>query len=158
MTDAETVAERFMYYYYRYHGFPKSITSDQGPQWVGRFWKHLCKLLGIKQRLSTTYHPQTDGITERWNQEIWAYLRVYVGYMQKDWARWLFSAQVALNNRPSSTTGLSPFFITHGFHPTSIEIIQTSHSPQCEEGRAENYLSRLKDIQDFSQSAMAAAQ
>lgn len=50
--DAETVAERFMWCYYQYHGFPKSITSDQGSQWVGRFWKHLCKLVGIKQILS----------------------------------------------------------------------------------------------------------
>ncbi|KAI0996648.1 hypothetical protein K3495_g11536 [Podosphaera aphanis] len=127
--DAETVAEHFMHCYYRFHGFPRSITSDQGSQWVGRFWKHLWKLLGIQQRLTTTYHLQTDGSTERWNQEIWAYLRAYVCYMQTDWAKWLFSAQVALNNRPNSITGLSPFFITHGYHPSPIEIVQTDHPP-----------------------------
>ncbi|KAI0994784.1 hypothetical protein K3495_g13398 [Podosphaera aphanis] len=138
--DAETVAEHFMHCYYRFHGFPRSITSDQGSQWVGRFWKHLY------------------GSTERWNQEIWAYLRAYVGYMQTDWVKWLFSAQVALNNRPNSITGLSPFFITHGYHPSPIEIIQTDHPPNSEERRAEVYLSRLQVIQEFSQSAMAAAQ
>ncbi|KAI0999982.1 hypothetical protein K3495_g8216 [Podosphaera aphanis] len=131
--DAETVAERFKHCHYRYHGFPKSITSDQGPQWVGRFWKHLCKLAGIQQWLSTTHHPQTDGSTERWNQEVWAYLRAYVGYMQNDWAILLFSAQVALNNRPNSITGLSPFFITHEYHLSPIEIVQTHNPAHSEE-------------------------
>lgn len=54
--DAETISDSFMWCYYRCHGFPKSITSDQGSQWVGRFWKHLSKLVGIKQILSSTYH------------------------------------------------------------------------------------------------------
>ncbi|KAI0995969.1 hypothetical protein K3495_g12211 [Podosphaera aphanis] len=78
--------------------------------------------------------------------------------MQNDWAKWLFSAQVALNNRPNSITGLSPFFITHGYHSSPIEIVQTHNPAHSEEKRAENYLSRLQEIQEFSQSAMAAAQ
>ncbi|CAJ2651960.1 unnamed protein product [Trifolium pratense] len=155
--DAETVAERFMWCYYRYHGFPKSITSDQGPQWVGRFWKHLCKLVGIEQRLTSTYHPQTDGCTERWNQEVWAYLRSYVNYMQNDWAKWLFTAQVALNNRPNTTTGLSPFFVTHGYNLTPLDISRAEKTNLPEEKRASNFVSRLKDLEDFSQSALAAA-
>lgn len=78
--------------------------------------------------------------------------------MQNDWAKWLFSAQVALNNRPNTRTGLSPFFVTHGYHLSPIEIIQTENSPNSEQKRADNYLSRLQEIQEFSQSAMAAAQ
>lgn len=68
----------FMYSYYRYHSFPKSITSVRGPQWVGQFWKRLCHLAGIEQKLLSTYLPQTDDGTERWNHEVWTYLRAYV--------------------------------------------------------------------------------
>ncbi|KAI0997858.1 hypothetical protein K3495_g10329 [Podosphaera aphanis] len=156
-TDAKAVAKRFMWSYYRFHGFPRSVTSDQGPQWIGRFWKHLCKLAGVEQRLTSTYHSQTDGGTERWNQEVWAYRRAYVNYMQNDWANWLFSAQLALNNRPNST-GLSPFFITHGYYPETIKINPTNTIAHSEEKRAELYMSRLQQIQEFSQSAIAAAQ
>ncbi|KAI1005950.1 hypothetical protein K3495_g2268 [Podosphaera aphanis] len=64
-TDAEAVAKRFMWSYYRFHGFPRSVTSGQDPQWIGRFWKHLCKLAGVEQRLTSACDPQTDGGTER---------------------------------------------------------------------------------------------
>lgn len=143
--------------YYRFHGFPKSVTSDQGPQWVSRFWKHLCKLTGIEQRLTSTYNPQTDGSTERWNQEIRAYLRAYVNYIQNDCASWLFSAQIALNNRPNSS-GLSPFFITHGYHPAAIEIKPTESPAKSKEEHDEQFLWCLQQSQEFSQSAIAAAQ
>jgi len=156
-TDAESVADYFMWTHFRFHGFPNAVTSDQGPQWVGRFWRRMCHLAGIEQRLSTTYHPQTDGRTERWNQEVWAYLRAYVDFMQDDWARWLPQAQLALNNRPNST-GLTPYFIEHGYHPSSIDIKYPDSKANSPEGRAEAFMHRLQQVQDFSQSAMAAAQ
>ena len=82
--EAEECAERFVACHWRYHGFPNSITSDRGSNWVGCFWKRLCKLVGIQQRLSTAFHPQTDGGTERINQEVLTYLRAYISYAQKN--------------------------------------------------------------------------
>ena len=69
---AEECAERFLQCHYRFHGFPNAITSDRGSNWVGDFWRKRCALVGIEQRLSTAFHPETDGATERMNQEVLA--------------------------------------------------------------------------------------
>ncbi|XP_044716392.1 integrase core domain-containing protein [Hirsutella rhossiliensis] len=82
--EAEQCANRFLQCHYRFHGMPRSIVSDRGSNWLSRFWKRFCRLAGVTQKLSTAYHPQTDGGPERMNQEIEAYLRAYVSYVQDD--------------------------------------------------------------------------
>jgi hypothetical protein len=65
--SSEAVAKRLFRCHYPIHGTPTAITSDRGPQFVSDLWNHFCKLLKIEKRLSTAYHPQTDGATERMN-------------------------------------------------------------------------------------------
>ena len=113
--DAVGFAELFVEHYIPHHWLPRGIVSDRGVQWANGLWKRACELMGIERRLSTAYHPETDGATERRNQEIQAYLRAFVAYNQKDWKRWLPMAAVALNAKPATTTGISPFFMTHGY-------------------------------------------
>ena len=84
--EAEACAERFLQCHFRFHGWPRAIVSDRGPNWTSRFWKSLCSLAGIDQRLSTAYHPQTDGSTEPMNQEVQGYMRAYIDYAQQDWS------------------------------------------------------------------------
>lgn len=79
--------------------------------------KDLFKLLGIEQNLSTAYHPQTDGQTERGNQEIEQYLRTFINYKQNDWSEWLSLAEFSINDKVSSTTSYSPFYLDSGCHP-----------------------------------------
>ncbi|KAM4067109.1 integrase core domain-containing protein [Hirsutella rhossiliensis] len=81
--EAEPCANRFLQCHYRFHGMPRSIVSDRGSNWLSRFWKRFCRLAGVTQKLSTAYHPQTDGGPERMNQEIEAYLRAYVSRLQE---------------------------------------------------------------------------
>lgn len=104
---------------FRIHGLPDSIVSDRGSQFTAEFWKWMCKLLQIDHRLSTAYHPQTDGQTERMNARIEQYLRAYVNYAQNDWVRYLPSAEFAINNQDSGVTGVSPFMAVYGLHPRS---------------------------------------
>jgi hypothetical protein len=85
-TTAEAVAERLLRCLIRHHGLPSAIVSDRGPQFVGHVWKRICELLKITRRLSTAYHPETDGATERANQVLEHYLRCYTTYWQDDWA------------------------------------------------------------------------
>ena len=69
--------------------------------------------------MSTAFHPQTDGQTERLNQTIEAYLRSFVNHEQDDWAGLLPMAEFAYNNSVTTATGLSPFYANYGFHPTA---------------------------------------
>ena len=85
-TTSEGVARLFRDHIWKYHGLPQQIISDRGPQFVSRFMRHLNNILGIKAAASTAYHPQTDGQTERANQEIEQYLRLFVNHRQDDWA------------------------------------------------------------------------
>ena len=79
--------------------------------------RDLNKLVGITGNLSTAYHPQTDGQTERMNQEIEQYLRVFVNHRQSDWAEWLACAEFSYNDKIQSSTGFSPFYVNYGRHP-----------------------------------------
>jgi transposase InsO family protein len=99
-----------------YHGLPHKIISDRGPQFVSKFTKALYKLLGITGNPSTAYHPQTDGQTERVNQEIEQYLRIFINHRQNDWSKWLPLAEFAYNDNIHSSTGYSPFYLNLGFH------------------------------------------
>jgi hypothetical protein len=79
--------------------------------------KDLNKLVRIKGNLSTAYHPQTDGQTERMNQEIEQYLRLFINHRQSDWAEWLSCAEFSYNDKVQSSTGFSPFYVNYGRHP-----------------------------------------
>jgi transposase InsO family protein len=120
--DAEGVANLFLARYVPFHWLPRGIVSDRGVQWVNAFWKRVCELLKINRRLSTAYHPETDGSTERRNQEIETYLRAFVSYNQQDWGKLLPIAQVALDNRPAASTGISLFFLSHGYNVEPIQL------------------------------------
>lgn len=159
---AEQCAERFINCHYRFHGFPRSIVSDRGSNWVGDFWKHLCKLASIKQRLSTAFHPQTDGSTERMNQEVLAYLRAFITYAQFDWVDLCPSAQLGLSNRDTGV-GHSPFFAKHGYNlepiqPSEQGIRETLSKASDGTKRAEAFVDRLRLGQELAASSMAYAQ
>jgi transposase InsO family protein len=102
------------------HGMPRYITSDRDKLFTSKFWKSLTDLMGIEQRLTTAYHPQANGQTERTNQTVEQYLRHYVNYQQDDWVVYLPMAQFAYNNAVHSTTGETPFFANYGYNPTLL--------------------------------------
>ncbi len=160
--EAEACAERFLQCHYRFHGFPRSIVSDRGSNWTSRFWRRLCKLTGIDQRLSTAYHPQTDGATERINQEVEAYLRIFTCYAQSDWGDLLPGAMLALNNREHSAIKMSPFFLNHGYNVTPIALAETTETAEPalhEKEQAANALvSKMQEAVEYAQAALAAAQ
>ena len=76
------VAAAFIKYYIPYHGFLKAIINNKGTQFTKTVWAIICKALGIKRRLSSAYHPETDGTTECANQIIQPYLRAYTTFSQ----------------------------------------------------------------------------
>ncbi|KAJ3007050.1 hypothetical protein NUW54_g3696 [Trametes sanguinea] len=135
------------------HGLPEKIWSDRGSLFVSTFTRDLYRKLGIKGNPSTAYHPQTDGQTERMNQEIETYLRIFINHRQDDWPDWLPLAAFAYRNRVHSATKQTPFFMTHGHHPyTGVE----THKPLKNE-TAEQFAKRMKTISQQASAALSIA-
>ena len=84
---------------YKRFGLPSRIISDRGPQFAAKVFQELCRITGIKSSMSTAYHPQTDGGTERMNQEIEAYLRAYCVNQPETWAEYLPDIKFTHNQR-----------------------------------------------------------
>ena len=101
----------------RHHDLSDSIISDRGAIFTSKFWSSLCYFLGIKKKLSTAFHSQTNGKTERQNSTMEAYLQAFVNFEQNDWARFLPMAEFAYNNAKNASTGHTPFELNCGFHP-----------------------------------------
>ena len=78
--SAKETANHILQQVVKLYGLPKDIISDRGPQFASKFWAKLFELLGTKINLSTAFHPQTDGQTERTNQTLEQYLRCTVDY------------------------------------------------------------------------------
>ncbi|KAJ1045360.1 hypothetical protein NDA10_003231 [Ustilago hordei] len=97
--------------------YPDHMVSDRGRQFISGAWKAFAEQMGVKHSLSTAYHPQTDGQTERVNQVIEQYLRMYCNYEQNDWANLLDTAAFVYNNTVHNSIGVSPFFACYGWNP-----------------------------------------
>lgn len=102
------------------HGFPKSIVSDRDPIFVSNFWRELFRLSGTHLRLSTAYHPQSDGQTEVINRVLEQYLRCFVHDHPSSWFPYLALAEWCYNTSRHSGSGLTPFEITYGKPPPTI--------------------------------------
>jgi hypothetical protein len=139
---------------YAYHGLSDKIISDRGQQFVSKFIKDLYKLLGIEGNPSTAYHPQTDGQTERINQEIEQYLRMFINHRQDDWPEWLPLATFSYNDKVHTSTGYSPFYLNKGEHPKKgIEPIF-----EVDNQAADDFAHQMQDIQEEASSALKIAQ
>jgi len=116
-TSAEGLAKLFQDHVWKLHGLPESIISDRGVQCVAGIMKELNNLLGIQTKLSMAYHPQTDGQTERINQKLEQYLRVFIDHRQEQWPDWLGTAEFAYNNKIHTATKILPFKANCGQDP-----------------------------------------
>ena len=98
----------------RLHGVPDSLLSDRDPRFTAHFWRSFWDQLGSKLVMSTAYHPQTDGQTERANRTLEEMLRHYVTWRQTDWDIHLPVLEIAVNNAQQSSTGFTPFYLNYG--------------------------------------------
>lgn len=115
--DADGIAELYQREIFRLHGLPLSIVSDRGPQFSASLMQKLLTRLGIRSNMTSGYHPQANGQTERANQEIEKYLRLYVHQRQTDWADHIPTAEFVINSRVASAHGMSPFEVVYGYQP-----------------------------------------
>ena len=118
--NASQLAELMFEHVYKLHGLPRNIISDRDVLFTSTFWKRLHNLIGTKLKMSSAYHPQSDGSTERANRTITQMLRQCIHSNQKDWVAKLPAIEFAVNSARSESTGFAPFFLNSGRMPRSM--------------------------------------
>lgn len=151
---SEELARLFVLHVFSKHGVPNDIVSDRGSEFTSNFWKSLGTKLNIKLNFSTAFHPQSDGQTERTNQTLEQYLRLYCNYKQDNWAELLPIAEFAYNNSTHSATQKSPFFANYGYHP-SINVSLDTSVPSAE---AHDYSRSLSELHGYLREELLVAQ
>ena len=136
------------------HRLPESIISDRGVQFAAGMIRELNNLLGIQTELSTAYHPQTDGQTERINQELEQYLRVFIDHRQEQWPDWLGTAEFVYNNKIHTATKISPFKANYGQDPR----IGFEGRRKGKYKVAGKFVERMKKIQEEAKAVLEKAQ
>ena len=145
---SEEFAQVFMREVFRRHGLPKQIVSDRGSVFDNKFFASVCELLGVSHTMSTAYHPQTDGQTERSNRTLEDMLRAFVSPSQDDWDLKLPCCEFAVNNAWNAATGSTPFFLNQGSHPrspVSADVFCRLPAAKAFEGRVNDAIARARD-------------
>lgn len=106
------------------HSLPSSIVSDRDTKFTSIWWKELHKLLGTKLLMSTSFHPQTDGQTERMNRNLGQIFRATVSHDQRNWVDKVPLTEFTINSSISATTGYAPFKLNGGYMPSMIHEIR----------------------------------
>ncbi|KAG9186916.1 hypothetical protein G6011_01003 [Alternaria panax] len=101
------------------HGMPEEFITDRDKLFTSKYWDTFLAKLGVKKKLSTSFHPETDGQTERTNQTLEQYLRMYANKLQDNWVELLPTAQLAYNSSKSATTKHSPHYANYGYEPVA---------------------------------------
>jgi transposase InsO family protein len=112
--SVQQYAKLYMDHIFHLHGIPKTIISDRGTQFVARFWEQLHECLGTKLIRSSSYHPQTDGQTERINQILKDMLRASILHFDKSWDKCLSLAEFSYNNSYQASLKMAPFDALYG--------------------------------------------
>jgi len=151
---AADLAVAFAREIWKFHGLPTDIISDRDFLFTSETWKEFLQLSGIQPRMSTAFHPQTDGQTEWLNQTIEAYLRAFVGKEQDDWRHLLPMAEFAYNISVTIGNGTSPLYANYGFHPVAMDPA----SPEPLNAASKVYTHWMHTVNDEARKVLEEAQ
>lgn len=156
--SAKSLAMSFFDQIYRLHGLPESIVSDRESLFLSEFWQTLFKIAGTRLCMSTAYHPQSDGCTERVNQCLEQYLRSMTSQVPKKWASWLTAAEWWYNTTFHTTLDSTPYQIVYGVQPRHLPWLHRNHtnisSLETMLAERQQQWSVLREVLESAQSRM----
>jgi len=153
-TSAEGLARLFRDNMWKLHGLLESIISDRGPQFATGLMRELNGMLGIESKLSMAFYLQTDGQTERVNQELEQYLRMFIDHRQEQWPEWLGTAEFAYNNKAHPSTQTTLFKANYRQNPR----MGFEGRKKGKYKGAEKFMMKMKEIQEKAKAALGKAQ
>ena len=127
---------------------------DRGSQFAAGLTKELNKMLGIETKLSTAYYLETNRQTERTNQKLEQYLRMYVNHRQNNWSEWLATAEFAFNNKVHTVMKISSFQVNYGRKPRMGFDIRKKGKNE----KAEEFAREMKERHDEARAALVKSQ
>ncbi|KAF8752189.1 hypothetical protein RHS01_08123 [Rhizoctonia solani] len=127
------LTDLFITHVWKLHGLPIRTILDRRTMFTSKFLRALYQRLGVKPSFSSTYHPESDGQTERVNQFIEFYLRSYIAANHSDWTTWLPLAEYAYNNAKHASTGKTPFELVFGRNPVMNPSNVPANVPEADE-------------------------
>lgn len=130
----QDIDDLFLKEIYRLHGLPKTIVTDRDAIFTSQFWQKLFRSLGTKLNLSTSYHPQIDGQTERLNRCVETYLRAMTFSNPKQWIRWLPLTEWWYNTNHQTSLKTTPFQALYGFPPPQVPLGSLPYSTHTSVG------------------------
>ena len=151
--SASGAAKLYVRDVYRHHGIPRKIISDRDGRFTSKFWTELHRLLDVRLAMSSAFHPQTDGQTEKANRSMEEMLRHYVSYDQKNWADLLPLLEFSYNNSVHAATGVTPFVMNTGQHPREFaDLLMPDKTPT----RVQNVATFVSQMSDMTMAAREA--
>jgi len=151
--NSKQVAKLFFDNIFHLHRIPDSIVSNRGTQFASEFTRALTNLVGIQQKISTAFHPQTDGQTQRINAIVKQYLRGYCNYQQDNWSELLTMAEFSYNNTISATLHITPFQAMNGDNPR-YQILPNPNHKLPAHSVIKEYADRLANLDLYLRSEM----
>ena len=153
---APQVAKLFIKEIYCHYGMPLVIVSDRDVKFTSHYWATAFKLLGTTLNMSTAYHPESDGQTERANRTMAEMLRAFVHPRQDDWEEYLPLVEFAYNNSKQASTKFTPFYLNYGRHP--VTPISSALQVDSAMPAVDKWLQQLKDAQEQAEKHILHAQ
>jgi hypothetical protein len=155
--SAEDLAILFFDHWFCENGLPNEIVSDRDKLFVSRFWKALTALCGVSLKMSSAYHPQTDGSSERTNKTVNQSLRYHVERSQKGWVRALPRIRFAMMNSVNASTGFSNFQLHLGRAPRLIPPLVPTALPDELRSAAESVITQIQiDVMEAQDNLLQA--
>ena len=151
--DSKGLYHLYLEHVWKLHGTQDKLICDRGPQYASQYSRETSHALGIQLALSTAYHPQTDGQSERTNQEVEQALRTIVSFHQDDWVDWLPVIEFALNNRFHKALGTTPFYANYGYHPQIGSLPRITSPIES----VEDFVTHLHEVQKDTGKALEQA-